>query len=61
MRYTYYLDILTGSGASLPLTLTHILGGKLSSCSQLVSNRQNLQLKIRKNSMRFIYLLSKNQ
>ena len=36
--------ILTGNGASFPLTLTHILGGKLSSCSQLVSKKQNLQV-----------------
>lgn len=35
--------ILTGKGANLPLTLTHILGGKLSSCSQLVSNKQKLK------------------
>jgi hypothetical protein len=33
---------LTGSVAILLLTLTQILGGKLSPCSQLVSNRQNL-------------------
>ena len=33
---------LTGSGHSLPLTLTQILAGNLSSCSQLVSAKQNL-------------------
>ena len=35
--------VLTGSCAILLLTRTQMLGGKLSSCSQLVSKRQNLQ------------------
>ncbi len=37
--------IPTGSGQSLLLTLTQILDGNLSSCSQLVSAKQNLDVK----------------
>ena len=35
---------LTGKGQILPFTLIQRDEGKLSSCSQLVSNRQNLKI-----------------